>query len=82
MRYLFCFKVPDGAVHGQGGSEERVLDWLHRAIETVGSASKATEVATNGATFVEVMTDETDAAAFEACAPMTYCVEVLPEYEP
>ena len=82
MRYLFCFKIRLDETQGSGSSRELVIDRLLRAVEAVETASRMTEVVADGWLFVDVATDEKDAAKFKSAAPMQYCFELLPEFEP
>ena len=81
MRYYFRFKFPLRVTHTAGSDQEQAIDQLFRAIDRVNPAADVKEVPAGDSVFILVLIDENHTEAFRASAPMTYCVEVAPEFD-
>jgi hypothetical protein len=80
MNYFFCFRIKIDEAHRTDAAHELVVDQLFRAIEKFSRASKVKEVVAGGSIYFEVFLDGEQVEEFRACAPMTYCIEVMPEF--
>jgi hypothetical protein len=81
MRYLFRFKFPIDEAQAPGTHGGQALSQLFSAIQQVGTAVKANEIAAKDSVSILVFTDEKEAEKFKALAPIEYCFEIMPEFE-
>jgi hypothetical protein len=80
MRYYFRFKFPLHVTHTAGSDQEQAIDQLFRAIDQVNSAVDVKEVLAGNSVVIVIFIDGDHTEVFKAAAPMTYCVEVAPEF--
>ena len=81
MRHYFRFKFPLRVTHAAGGDQEKAIDQLFRAIDRVSPAADVKEVPAGDSVIILIFIDGDHTEVFKAAAPMTYCVEVAPEFE-
>jgi hypothetical protein len=81
MRYYFRFKFPLGVTHAASSNQEEAIDQLFRAIDRVHPAADVKEVPAADSVIILIFIDGGHTEVFKVAAPMTYCVEVAPEFE-